>query len=1036
MKRFLLDLSTRHPKWVMAFAVLITLAAGLQFPKVVIDTDPENMLPADEPVRIHHHEVKEVFGLSDFLVVGLVHEDGVFTPPILERVARLTEGLAGVEGVVFDDVLAPTEVDDILAEEGGGIRVQRLMEEPPTSLEESREILARIHDNPLLRGKLASDDGQAMALFIPLEKKEHAAEVAAWIRGFLEGETHEETYHIAGLPVAEDTFGLAMFQQMAYSAPLAFLLIFLLMLYFFRRLVMVAAPMLVAILTVVWTMGLLIGMGFTVHIMSSMIPIFLIPIAVLDSIHILSEVHDHYRRHDTMRKTLEWTYDELFWPMAFTSLTTLVGFAALIATPIPPVQVFGAFVAVGVFVAWLLSMTFTPAYAMLVPARALESFGASHEGAGAPQGHLQRIRRIAIGFRAPLVAGLVVLLVLAGVGISRIVVNDNPTNWFKPGHPIRVADRVMNDHLAGTYIAYLELTGTEEGAFLDPVWMAYVEELQEHLASHANVGGVTSVADVVKKVQVELLDRAEGSDLLPDSREKIAQYLFLYEISGGDPEDLFKFVTAEHDRANLWVQMPKGENRDVKAVLDATDVFLAGNPPPPGMEARWAGLSYINVVWQERMVSGMGKALMGSFVMVFIMMVLLFRSLPLGLVAMIPLSSTILMTYGFVGWLGRPYDMPIAVLSSLSLGLSIDFAIHFLQRSRELVRSEGSFAAAMEAFFRSPAQALARNIVVIALGFVPMFFASLVPYQTVGAYFFAIMVVSGGATFLILPAVLSWFPESWLAGTSKPKGSTMKTAGVGAAIALALVLGVSGPAQAEDAEALMKAAHLNLYYAADDGVADVQMTITDKRGKEREREFVMLRRDFEEGGEQRYFVYFRKPSDVRRMTFMAWKDPADDDRRWIFVPALDLIKPVSANDKTSSFVGSDFSYEDVSGRHWSEDSHTVLRTEDLDGVTCTVVESRPQEKDWFTRKLTWIDPDQRIRREEVYDQKDELEKVLELLEYEDIDGVPTATLRRMSSPQKNSLTEIRFSAIRYDTGVEEKVFSERSMKSPPREYVQ
>ena len=152
--------------------------------------------------------------------------------------------------------------------------------------------------------------------------------------------------------------------------------------------------------------------------------------------------------------------------------------------------------------------------------------------------------------------------------------------------------------------------------------------------------------------------------------------------------------------------------------------------------------------------------------------------------------------------------------------------------------------------------------------------------------------------------------------------------------------------------------------------------------------------------------------------------------------ALDLIKPVSANDKTSSFVGSDFSYEDVSGRHWSEDIHTVLRSEDLDGVACTVVESRPKEKDWFARKLTWIDPDQRVRREEVYDQKDNLEKVLELLEYEDVDGHPTATLRRMSSPGKGSHTEIRFSSMRYDTGVAEDVFSERSRKSPPREFVQ
>jgi len=1034
MKKKFLNLSIRHPRWVLAIAAVITVAAGAQFPKVKIDTDPENMLPADEAARVHHEEIKETFELSDFLAIGVVHGDGVFQPSILDRVARLTAGLEDVEGVVFEDIIAPTEVDDIFATADGGLRVETLMVDVPQSREEGEAIHARILVNPLLRGKLASDDGQALALLVPLEDKAYAEPVANWVKDFLAKESFEENYYVAGLPVAEVTFGSAMFQQMAISAPLAFLVIFALMMFFFRRFVMVLAPMLVAIMTVVWTMGLLIGMGFTVHIMSSMIPVFLIPIAVLDSIHLLSETHDHYRRHDSMTSTLRWVFDELFVPMTFTSLTTIVGFAALIFTPIPPVQVFGAFVAIGVFIAWLLSMTFTPAYAVLVPARALESFGAVHEGEGAPPSHLRKILNFSLRNRTALVVGLIVLLAVSAVGLSKIVVNDNPTKWFRADHPIRVADEVMNEHLAGTYMAYLELEGEEEGAFLDPVWMGYLDRLQAHLNEQPNVGGTSSVGDVVKKVQTELLDHADGSDQIPQSREEIAQFLFLYEISGGSPDDLFKFVTSDHARANIWVQMPQGENREVHAVMHSVDEYVQDNPMPAGMVLQWAGLSYVNVIWQERMVSGMGKALLGSFITVLIMMMLLFRSIPLGLLAMIPLSATILMTYGFVGWIGRPYDMPIAVLSSLSLGLSVDFAIHFIQRTRELMQQyEGDFQRAMHAFFESPAQALARNIVVIALGFVPMFFATLIPYQTVGAYFFAIMVVSGGATFLILPAVLSWFRPSAITAKSVPKGATMKAASL---TLLVLSLAAVPAAQAQDANEVMKQAHLNMYYAADDGVASVSMSITDKRGKVREREFTMLRRDFEEGGEQRYFVYFHKPSDVRRLTFMAWKDPADDDRRWIYVPSLDLTKPISANDKKSSFVGSDFSYEDVSGRHWSEDEHAILREEEFEGEPCTVIESKPKEDDYFARKLTWVDGAKQIRREEFYDDKDRLTKVFEATQFEEIDGVVTATKRRMSSPRDESFTEIVFTEVQYDVGVEADVFSERSMKSPPREYIQ
>ncbi len=250
------------------------------------------------------------------------------------------------------------------------------------------------------------------------------------------------------------------------------------------------------------------------------------------------------------------------------------------------------------------------------------------------------------------------------------------------------------------------------------------------------------------------------------------------------------------------------------------------------------------------------------------------------------------------------------------------------------------------------------------------------------------------------------------------------------------VAGIAG-AQTPDATELMKTAHLNMYYPGDDGVAKVDMRITDKRGKTRTRKFVILRKDWEEGGEQRYYVYFFEPNDVRRTTFMAWKNPDADDSRWIYIPALDLVKPISANDKKSSFVGSDFSYEDVSGRPWTDDVHTFLKEEELDGHPTYVIESKPKKKDYFARKLTWIDKDSSlILREEYYDSKDRLQKVFETLEIKVIDGITTAVKRRMSTPKKKNVTELSFGDISYNVGIDAKVFSERFLKSPPREYIQ
>ena len=765
MKKPLINLSVRHPKLVLLFMLIATIVLGLQIPRIVIDTDPENMLPLEEPVRVASEQMKEDFGLHDFIVVGVVDKaNGVFNPALLNRVAALTAQILEIDGVVADDVLAPTEVDDIITTPEGVLRVQRLIEDPLETVEEAAAVLDQIKANPMLRGKLAADDGKALALFVPLESKHEAARITAEIEAKID-RSGDEQYHIAGIPIAEDTFGGEMFLQMAVAAPGAFLVIFLLMLYFFRNAKVVAAPMVLAVLTVIMTMGLLVGTGHTVHIMSSMIPVFLIPIAVLNSIHLLTELALRYRKLGDTAAAIRETINELFIPVTYTTLTTMVGFLSLVLTPIPPVQVFGLFVGVGVGLAWLMSFTFLPAYAMLLSPRTLQRFGetaAEQESGGGLLGRfLHFLRRLATA-RARLLTVLgAVVLGISIYGLTLVEVNDNPVRWFKPDHPVRVADQVLNAHLAGTYLAHLVIEG-EAGALTDPEVLAFVDAIQRQLETHPNVGATSSVADVVRKVRFQLKNELPEEAILPSTREEAAQYLFLYEMSGGDPEDLFKFVTPDYDKANIWVQMRAGENREVSAAVASANAWLASHPAPEGIQLQWTGLPYINVVWQEKMVAGMGKALGGSVVVVFLMMVILFRSLRLGFVSMLPLTAAIAMTYAFLGFSGRPYDMPVAVLSSLSLGLAVDFAIHFLQRSREIYRDvKGDFAEAMYRFYDGPAHALARNIVVIAIGFVPMFFSSLVPYITVGAFFFAIMVVAGTTTLVALPAVLSLSPRSF-----------------------------------------------------------------------------------------------------------------------------------------------------------------------------------------------------------------------------------------------------------------------------------
>jgi predicted RND superfamily exporter protein len=267
------------------------------------------------------------------------------------------------------------------------------------------------------------------------------------------------------------------------------------------------------------------------------------------------------------------------------------------------------------------------------------------------------------------------------------------------------------------------------------------------------VGKSNSLSDIVKTVHRELRDGDADFFTIPASAGGVAQTLLTYQ-SSHRPYDLWHFVTPDYRSANVWLQLKSGDNQDMVRVLEHVKGYLTENPPPEGIVVDWAGLTYLNVVWQDAMVNGMLRALLGSFVIVFIMMLVLFRSFWFGLLAMLPLSITIALIYGLVGLVGKDYDMPVAVLSSLTLGLSVDFAIHFLQRARTIRRETGNWHQTVERMFREPARAITRNAIVIAIGFLPLLASPLVPYNTVGLFLAAIMATSCLATLVLLPSVM------------------------------------------------------------------------------------------------------------------------------------------------------------------------------------------------------------------------------------------------------------------------------------------
>jgi len=240
------------------------------------------------------------------------------------------------------------------------------------------------------------------------------------------------------------------------------------------------------------------------------------------------------------------------------------------------------------------------------------------------------------------------------------------------------------------------------------------------------------------------------------------------------------------------------------------------------------------------------------------------------------------------------------------------------------------------------------------------------------------------------------------------------------------------------ASAIVAKSLQSFFFAGSDMKAQVVMTLTPASGPKRVREFRMLRRNEKKDGEQKFFMYFNQPADVRGMTFLIAKYPQKDDDRWLFVPAINMVKRIAARDAAQSFVGSDFTYEHVSGRDLEADDHKLLRKgEKVAGKDCYVIESVAKSAAEYKRKISWIDEASFLLiKEEYYNAKDEIMKVFTADEIRDVSGIPTITKRTMANKKTGHTTTVVFADTAYNVGIESEIFSERYLKEPPRRWVQ
>ena len=740
-----------RPKLTITLAVALTAVFAAWLPGMRTDTDPKNMLPVTSDVRVFNRQVEEWFGLhEDMIAVGIVRDEGLFDRRALGAVARLTDRIIRLPGVVSADVTSLTTADNIVVE-SGTLTAQPLLPAVPDTDQDLAAFRRTVMDNPMAVDRLISADGRATAIYVPLERGANGKNVADRIRALVAEERGDLRFYVAGDPVARDTFGAEMFRQMALFAPLAGALMMVALYVMFRNLALAFTIVGVAMMATIWSMGLLVAVGQPVHIMSSMMPVFLMAIAT-DSIHMFNEFYFRLREVSDRRRAVLDTIESVGAPVRYTALATAAGFAVLMVGGIVPVRVFGLFTAFGTIVIRLMSFSFIPAVMMLVSEDRLHRASRREALDAGASSWLAALGRMSVSHpRVVAASGLVLLLVALG-GLPSIRINNNMVRWFKAGSDVRVADAVINEKLGGSSLLYLTASGADEDALKDPEALRYLEALQRDLEQEPAVGKTTSVVDLLKRINRVMLDDRPDQERVPDSRMAVGQYLFLFGMAA-KPATLDTLLTGSAQRANIWVQLKTWDAVAVARVLDRVRAFEAAQPPP-GLDLRPAGIAYFNLVWNHEVLRDMIRSFLAALIVVWVILTVSFRSWRWGLVSFVPLGLTILLIYGAIGYLGKDFDMPVSVLSALSLGMAVDFAIHFIRRYRQRLADDPDVERALVWTVARPGKGVLRNALLFSLAFSVMVFSSLTPYITVGVFIMAMMLLSAFFTLFYLPALI------------------------------------------------------------------------------------------------------------------------------------------------------------------------------------------------------------------------------------------------------------------------------------------
>ena len=772
---------TGHPiKVLLGCLLLIAVAAGFAATKSTRDTRAEAFIAPDNPVLIYRDKVKEIFGLYEPIVVAVVNTgpEGVFNPESLALVHWFSEELTNIPGIDPDRITSLATEKDIYGTEDGMV-VEPFFEYPPETQAEAATIRENVMDFPHYLGSLVARDGSATLIVAELLSENDAESVYAAVVELAERApiSAGEEVHVAGEGAVSGFLGTYIDRDASRLNPLAGLMITLILLIAYRTLRGVVLPNLVVGGAVIVALGSMAAAGVPFYVITNALPVLLIAIGVADAIHILSQYYEELAKDPNaeQRVLVVRAMKEMWRPVAFTTFTDVAGFAGLsIASLMPPMRAFGVFASVGVAGALLFSVLMMPAALVLLKPKQSPAFRNLVNPDGSLTGDVFSKAMARAGAVVIAHAG-VVTLVAAGIAIAglvgalQLVVNEERIENFRHSEPIYQADKAINERLDGTAFLDIVIETPEVEDLFKPENLARIETLQDYVLSLPHVNGATSIVDYLKQMNRAMNEDRKDAYVLPQDANLVAQYFLLYSASA-DPMDFEEEIDYDYRLANIRATMDSGQYQVFKPVVLELERYIEEEFNNSEISAHLAGRVYLDYHWLKDLASSHFKGVALALIGVWLMASLSFRSLVAGLFATAPVCMALLAIYAVMGSLNVWLGVGTSMFAAISIGISVDFAIHTLDKMIDLVRKQGkSIEEAFEILYPSTGRALLFNFTAVLFGFGVLLTSEVPPLNRFGALVGVAVTFSFIGSLTVLPAMLKLIRPKFLTPEKAPR---------------------------------------------------------------------------------------------------------------------------------------------------------------------------------------------------------------------------------------------------------------------------